>query len=55
LINDIIDFNSYYAKDIEMSFKEFYIKDLIDEVYSLFSSSLEMKELSLYVDLVEND
>ena len=39
---------------MEMDFKEFYVKDLIDEVNSLFKSSIEMKKLALYIDLFEN-
>ncbi|CAD8097999.1 unnamed protein product [Paramecium sonneborni] len=54
LINDIIDFSSLCADNLELDIKDFSIKDLVDEINKLFKSVIEMKNLVLYVDLLEN-
>ncbi|CAD8094447.1 unnamed protein product [Paramecium sonneborni] len=54
LINDIIDFSSLCADNLELDIKDFQIKDLVDEINKLFKSVIEMKNLILYVDLLEN-
>ncbi|CAD8157290.1 unnamed protein product [Paramecium octaurelia] len=54
LINDIIDFSSLCAKNLELDIKDFLIMDLVDEINKLFKSVIEMKKLILYVDLLEN-
>ncbi|CAD8181693.1 unnamed protein product [Paramecium octaurelia] len=54
LINDIIDFSSLCADNLELDIIDFLIKDLVDEINKLFKSVIEMKNLILYVDLLEN-
>ncbi|CAD8078147.1 unnamed protein product [Paramecium primaurelia] len=54
LINDIIDFSSLCADNLELDIKDFLIMDLVDEINKLFKSVIEMKKLILYVDLLEN-
>ena len=54
MVNDIIDFSSLCADNLELDIKEFLIKDLVDEINKLFKSVIEMKNLIFYVDLLEN-
>ncbi|CAK79383.1 unnamed protein product (macronuclear) [Paramecium tetraurelia] len=54
LINDIIDFSSFYQDQIKIKLREFTISELITEISSMFYYQFNTKQLAFHVDLKEN-
>ncbi|CAD8164831.1 unnamed protein product [Paramecium pentaurelia] len=54
LINDIIDFSSFYQDRIKIKLREFTISELITEISSMFYYQFNTKQLAFHVDLKEN-
>ncbi|CAD8074918.1 unnamed protein product [Paramecium primaurelia] len=54
LINDIIDFSSFYQDHIKIKLREFTISELITEISSMFYYQFNTKQLAFHVDLKEN-
>ncbi|CAD8088228.1 unnamed protein product [Paramecium sonneborni] len=54
LINDIIDFSSFYQDRIKIKLREFTISELITEISQMFYYQFNTKQLAFNVDLKEN-
>ncbi|CAD8100829.1 unnamed protein product [Paramecium primaurelia] len=54
IINDVIDFSQFYNNSLDVCVKEFEIKDVINEITSIFNLQFQEKGLNFVIDLTQN-
>ncbi|CAD8206745.1 unnamed protein product [Paramecium octaurelia] len=54
IINDVIDFSQFYNNTLDVCVREFQIKDVINEITSIFNLQFQEKGLNFVIDLTKN-